>query len=271
MALITEIAAWSVAAFGLLLLATQMLAREIGYWLGRRHAARHEGRAEGVGVVVGAMLGLLAFVLALTLSFANTRFGERRAGTLAEANAIGTAWLRAEAIDHPRSAEIARLLEEYARVRADFVRAPLDAAATEAANRRTGELQVEIWGHVAGLVRERADPVTSSLMAAINETFDASTAERFAYAFTLPSQLFWLLIGMALLGMVALGYQLGLRRNPLRVLATLLTAMWTVVIVSILDLAAARVGTLRTGAVAYEWTLDGFRGGVNVPPLPSRP
>ena len=37
-----------------------------------------------------------AFVLALTLSFANTRFSERRAGTLAEANAIGTAWLRGQ-------------------------------------------------------------------------------------------------------------------------------------------------------------------------------
>ena len=90
MALITEIAAWSVAVFGLLLFAAQMLTREIGYWLGRRHAARYDVQAEAVGVVVGAMLGLLAFVLALTLSFANTRFGERRAGTLGKANAIGS-------------------------------------------------------------------------------------------------------------------------------------------------------------------------------------
>jgi hypothetical protein len=261
MGLIAEIVAWSVAAFGFLLFTAQVLAREIGYWLGRRHAASHDGQAEGAGVVLGAMLGLLAFVLALTLSFANTPFTERRAGTLEEANAIGTAWLRAGAIDHPRSAEIARLLEVYARTRADFVQASLDAATTETANRRTSELQAEIWGHLTGLVRERADPVTASLMAAVNETFDASTAERFAYAFTLPSRLFWLLIGMALLGMVALGFQLGLRGNALRVLATLLTAMWTVMIVSILDLAAARVGALRTSAVAYEWTLDGFRGG----------
>lgn len=271
MRLIAEIAAWSVAAFGLLLFAAQLLAREIGYWLGRRHAARHDGQAEGVGVVVGAMLGLLAFVLALTLSFANTRFAERRAGTLEEANAIGTAWLRAAAIDHPRSAEIARLLEVYVQIRADFVRAPLDAATAETASRRTGELQAEIWGHLTGLVRERADPVTASLMAAVNETFDAGTAERFAFTFTLPPRLFWLLIGMALLSMVALGFQLGLRGTAVRVLATLLTAMWTVMIVSILDLAAARVGALRTSAVVYEWALDGFRGGVNVPPLLSRP
>jgi len=49
---------------------------------------------EGVGVLVGSLLGLLAFVLALTLSFASERFNERRLGTLAETNAIGTAWLK---------------------------------------------------------------------------------------------------------------------------------------------------------------------------------
>ncbi|EHM02191.1 hypothetical protein HMPREF9946_01385 [Acetobacteraceae bacterium AT-5844] len=271
MAWIAELAGWSVVAFGLLLFVVQMAAREIGYYVGRRHSKGHEGRGEGVGAVVGAMLGLLAFVLALTLSFANARFAERRAGTLAEANAIGTAWLRAEAIDHPRAVEIARLLEEYAEMRAAFVRAGYDAGAIGAANTRTTELQSEVWGHVTALVRDRADPVTASLMAAVNETFDASTAERFALAFTLPPRLFWILIGMALLGMAALGYQLGLRGNPLRILSALLIAMWTLIIVSILDLAAARVGTLRTSAVAYEWTRDGFRGGVTIPALPARP
>lgn len=271
MAIIAEIAAWSMLAFGLLLFAAQMLVREFGYFVARRQVARGEVPAEGVGIVVGAMLGLLAFVLALTLSFANTRFNERRAGTLAEANAIGTAWLRAEAIGHPRGGEIARLLEEYARQRAVFVRAGHDPKATEAATIATAALQTRIWGHVAALVRERPDPVTSSLMAAVNETFDMSTAERFAFEFRMPSQIFWLLIGMVLLSMAGLGYQLGLRGRPLRVLATLLTAMWTVVIVDILDLAAARIGSLRTGAVVYDWTIQGFQGGVPIPPLPAAP
>jgi hypothetical protein len=48
----------------------------------------------------------------------------------------------------------------------------------------------------------------------------------------------------------------------------LLTLMWTLVIVDILDLATPRVGALRTGAAVYEWTLQGFQGGVPIPPLP---
>jgi hypothetical protein len=265
---VAQVAAWSFTALGLIVFGAQVLAREVCYWLGRRHARHGDVPAEGVGIVVGAMLGLLAFVLALTLSFANTRFTERREGTLAEANAIGTAWLRAEAVGHPRGAAVARLLEDYTRERAAFVRAGLEPAAIDAATAHTAVLQTAIWGHVVALVRERPDPVAASLMAAVNEAFDASAAERFAFEARLPAQVFWLLMGMALLGMGCLGYQLGLRGRPLRALATLLTAMWTVVIMDILDLGAARLGSVRTGTAVYEWTIQGFQGGVPIPPMP---
>jgi hypothetical protein len=270
MAVVAAIAEWSVFAFGLLLLVLQVLAQEIGFWLGRRRRARAEGQSEAIGIVVGGMLGLLAFVLALTLSFANTRFSERRAGTLAEANAIGTAWLRAEAIGHPRSEEIARLLEEYAKVRKQFVEAGRNPVLIDKLNRRTNALQSQIWGHMAGILRERPDTVSTSLMASLNDAFDTSTAERFAYDLRLPPQLFWLLIGMTLLAMAALGYQLGHRGRPMRMLVLVLIIMWTAVIVDILDLASARLGTLRTSTDAYDWTLQGFKGGLSIPPLPNK-
>lgn len=38
--------------------------------------------------------------------------------------------------------------------------------------------------------------------------------------------------------------------------------MWSVVIVYIYDIAAARVGNLRTGTSAYEWVINDMRGGV---------
>jgi hypothetical protein len=61
----------------------------------------------------------------------------------------------------------------------------------------------------------------------------------------------------------------GLRGNPSHVLAALLTLMWTAVIVDILDLATPRMGALRTSAAVYEWTLQGFQGGVPIPPPPN--
>ncbi len=107
MAVLVEIAVWSIVAFGAILFVALLVAHEAGYWIGRRQASRRETPGEGVGVLVGGLLGLLAFVLALTLSFASERFNDRRSGTLAETNAIGTAWLRAKAIGQPRGDEIA--------------------------------------------------------------------------------------------------------------------------------------------------------------------
>lgn len=270
MELLAELAAWSMLAFSLLLFLTQVAAREVGYWLGQRQrTTRGTSEAEGVGLVVGGMLGLLAFVLALTLSFGSARFDERRHGTLAEANAIGTAGLRAAAIGHPRGQEIVRLLEQYARVRKDYVQAPRKSSALDQINQRSSALQAEIWGHVSAIARERSDPVLVSLMIAVNETFDMAAAARFAHDVRFPPPLFWLLIGMAHLSMAALGYQLGLKGQKSHILATLLTAVWTAVIVVILDLSAPRLGAIRTSLEVYDWTLDELKGGVATPPLPA--
>ena len=271
MTLLAAIADWSVFAFALLLMAAQMLAHEAGYWLGYGREARGgEAQAEGVNVVVGGMLGLLAFVLALTLSFANTRFTERVEGTLTEANAIGTAWLRAQAIGHVRGPEIAKLLEEYAQLRRDYIREGQVQAAIDELNRQTNSLQSKMWGHMAAIVREQPDPVSASLMAALNDAFDQATAERcFAYDLRLASPIFWLLIGMTLMGTAALGYQLGLKGRRVHLLVVLLTLMWTVVIVDILDLASPRIGAFRASTAVYDWTLQGFKGGLQIPPLPA--
>lgn len=267
--LILALVQQSVLAFMGVLLVIQAAAKEIGYRLGCRRAVRSEASGEGVGVVVGGMLGLLAFVLALTLSFASARFQERRDGALAEANAIGTSWLRAHAIGHPRGVEIARLLEEYIQVRIDFVRAEAQASHIETLNTRSNALQSQMWGHVAAIVREQPNPVATSLMTSLNETFDLATAERFAFTVGFPTQLFWLLIGMALICMSALGFQLGLRQRPLPFLSLLLIGMWTVTITCILDLGSARTGDIRVPTAAYEWTAQGFQGGVTIPPAPA--
>jgi len=270
MDLLANLADFNLYAFMVALFLAQVLAHECGGWVGRRRVARGGPEPESVGLVVSGMLGLLAFLLALTLSFSSTRFLDRQAGTLTEANAIGTAWLRAKAIDDPRASEIARLLEEYGRQRKAFVQAPRSGDAVEMINQRTAELQAEIWGQMSAIARERRDPEVVGFMATLNETFDASSAVRFAVDVRAPSQGVWLLLGMALLTIGALGYRLSLKGQMYRALATLLIAMWTMVIVVILDLGASRLGGIRTSTAAYDWTLQGFKSGIPIPP-PSKP
>ena len=265
--MITQFVEWSLPAFTLALFCAQFAAEEIGLRIGRSRRARNKGiGGGGIGVVVGGLLGLLAFVLALTLSFASGRFTERLNGTLREANAIGTAWLRAEAIDDPRGKEIAGLLEQYLRVRIEFVKAAPEPAVLTRLSARTNELQSKIWGDVTAIVRARPGPVAVSLQEGVNDAFDMTTAERFAYTLRMPPEIIWLLLGLALLSMGALGYQLGFITRPVRIMTLLLNAAWTLIIVDILDLEAPRVGGFRTSTAAYEWTLQSFQSGTPTPP-----
>lgn len=267
--LISELAAWSFLALAALLFATLAMAYLVGVMFARRWKRREAAEPEGIGLVVGGISGLLAFVLALTLSFANSRLDERRTGALSEANAIGTSWLRAQAIGHPRGPVIAGLLEEYAQVRREFVSSSYHSEHLAQLNARTVVLQGQIWGHLAAILREQPNTVSTALQASLNETFDAATAERFAFEQRLPQQVFWLLIGISVLGMGGFGFQLGLRDRPAHGLVLLLMLTWTIVIVQILDLSAPRIGTLRIGTATYDWTIDGFKGGFAIPPMPS--
>jgi hypothetical protein len=254
-----DLAIYSLPLFGVVLFVGELVAKEIGVWLARRFAGKTKTPPEGVSVIVGSMMGLLAFVLALTLSFSNSRFNERLDGTIQEANAIGTAWLRAKAIGDPRGEQIARQLEDYTRLRVDYVSAPPVQKTIDAITAETSALQSRIWADLSAIIRDRSDPVAASLMSAINQTFDQSSLVRFAFEKRLPGTLFWLLITMTLLTMGCLGFQLGLRARPLRLMGAVLAAMWAAVIVDIIDLAATRLGTFRTPAVAYEWNLEGYQ------------
>lgn len=259
MELIADLAAWSLLLFALLLFLSQLLAHGLGYVLGKwRRIDRGTVDADAMGLVVNSLLGLLAFTLALTLSFGSARFAERRAGVLAEAKAIGTAWLRAEAIGHPLGQEIADLLKQYGTLRRDYVAAPRGSSAIEEINQRSAALRLQIWERLSSIVRERSDDVASALMASLNETFDAGTAERFAFETKFPYQLTSLLAGMALLSMAVFGYQLGLHGHEMPILVGLLIAVWTAVLVVILDLGAPRMGTMRTNIDVYEWALEGM-------------
>ena len=83
-------------------------------------------------------------------------------------------------------------------------------------------------------------------------------------------QVFWLLITLSLLSAAAMGYQMGHARKRPRLLAAMLMLAWAIVTVDILDLASPRLGALRTNADAYRWTLQGFEGGVQIPPAAAR-
>ena len=67
-----------------------------GFALGRYLRKHQAVLREPFGVLQGALLGVVGLILAFGLTLAVGRYQDRRAAAVAEANAIGTSYLRAQ-------------------------------------------------------------------------------------------------------------------------------------------------------------------------------
>ena len=113
-----------------------LLAAELGYRLGAfRRGRAATGVPSGAGTMVGSLFALLAFMLAFTFGLAASRFDARRQLIVEEANAVSTAFLRADLLPPPgaeRLREMSRALLKLARAAARGERfyAALDSVST---------------------------------------------------------------------------------------------------------------------------------------------
>ena len=79
-----------------------------------RYLRRHtDVLREPIGVLQAALLGLVGLILAFGLTLAVGRYEARRAAVVAEANAIGTTYLRAQLIPEPARSESLDLIRSY--------------------------------------------------------------------------------------------------------------------------------------------------------------
>ncbi|MFO1402782.1 MAG: hypothetical protein U1F30_16475 [Steroidobacteraceae bacterium] len=93
------------------------LALCLAAWVGARHLTRlraHVAAArEDFDVILGATLTLLALIIGFTFSMALSRYDQRKNLEEAEANAIGTEYLRADLLPEADAGRVRALLRDY--------------------------------------------------------------------------------------------------------------------------------------------------------------
>lgn len=118
---------------------------EIGRRIGiRRMAQDPEGARQGVAAVEGSVFGLLGLLIAFTFSGAASRFDARRQMVVAEANNIGTAWLRLDLLPQEPAAKLRELFRQYLDARLDAYQKLPDIPAAEKELAHAVQLQGEI-------------------------------------------------------------------------------------------------------------------------------
>jgi hypothetical protein len=215
---------------------------EAGFRLGRWWQDREPGEQEGpTGVLVGSILALLAFLLAVTMGMASDRFDTRRAIVLAEANAIGTTYLRAGYLPEPASSEIRELLRQYLPHRIQ-----LTGATVEADIRSSEEILGRLWTIAEGVAKttDQGDLV-STFIESLNETIDLHESRVTAKNARVPETVVLLLFFGSALSLGMVGYSAGLTRRRSVLSAAVLIVALGAVLMLVVDLDRPREGLIQ--------------------------
>jgi hypothetical protein len=224
-----------------------LLSIEVGYRLGKNIQRRTNLEKESpVAVISGAILGLLAFMLAFTFGILYNRFDARKELVRSEANAIGTAWLRADFMSEPDRGKSVQLLKEYTSLRLEAARAA-DIATVQKVLVTSEKIQRKLWD--LAVVNSRKDmnsDVAALYIESLNEVINLHGLRMArAYQAKTPIGLWISLYTLLLFSMFSIGFQTAIAGSS-RTLATVILAIsFTVVFVLIASLDQLKNGFFK--------------------------
>ncbi len=224
---------------------------EIGYRYGDYWQKKNKTNAENeMNALGGATLAMLAFLLAFVVSIAVSRYDTRRQLVVEEANAIHTAYLRAGYLPDPYPGEIRSILQQYVDVRLEAAQNPSVNPAD--AKSQSEQLQNQLWSKTEAVVKENPgrDEI-SAYIEAVNEVINVGlTRSTIALYSRLPPAM---VLGMYLvtaLTMMIAGFQISNTEKRNIVGIVVMIAIFTVVIMLIIDLDRPQEGLLQVSQQA---------------------
>ena len=95
----------------------QWLAAQMGNFFREKRGSLEEGQQGDLGIVAAAILTLLGLIIGFSFSMAVGRYEQRKNYEEAEANAIGTEYVRADMLPAGDAARVRELLKNYTDLR----------------------------------------------------------------------------------------------------------------------------------------------------------
>jgi hypothetical protein len=175
-------------------LAAQWLAAFVGSFLRRRISPLGTAGHRDIDIILGATVTLLALIIGFSFSMAVTRYDQRNNYEEAEANAVGTAFLRADLLPGDDAARLRDLLKKYLILRIAFYETdePHQIAKITA---DTANMQNKLWQAVLPAANAHPTPITSLAVAGINDLLNAQGYTQAAWLNRLPAGV-WAIMGL---------------------------------------------------------------------------
>ncbi len=186
------------------LIAGVVAVHELGFWLGSLIRSADESFDRQVALVRTSTAALVAFLIGFAFSGAASRFIDRLDIIVKEANALSTAYLRADTIAEPQRGELKAALREYT---ADRVRllSGKERDQIELLLAKVSGLHGRMWRSAIKATQDNA-PLMAVVLPPINEVIDLHSMHLAMARRHLPLPIMAMLLGTAAIGVGLMGF-----------------------------------------------------------------
>ena len=181
------------------------LSTQLGAFVRRRRMVPDDGEHEELGVILGATLTLLGLIIGFSFSMATSRYDQRKNYEEAEANAIGTEYVRLGVLPPTDAARARNLLRRYLQERILFYTIR-DPVRLDRINANTLQLQNDLWSVVQAPAMAQPNPVNALALAGMNDVLNSQGYTQAAWWNRIPIPAWFLMIVIGIFCNVLFGY-----------------------------------------------------------------
>jgi len=158
-----------------------------------RYAAEGQLAREDFRTVLAACLTLLGLIIGFSFSMAVSRYDQRKSAESAEANAIGTEYVRADLLPPAEAGTVRQLLRRYLSERIQFFGAR-DTDSFRQIAEQTSRLQQQMWSAVRGPA-VLPNQFTALAVSGMNDVLNSQGNTQAAWWNRIPDEA-WALMGL---------------------------------------------------------------------------
>jgi len=213
----------------------------VGAFFRKKLRPMEPNQREDFGVLQGSALTLLSLLIGFTFSMAISRYDQRKMYEEAEANAIGTEYVRADLLSPADAARVRELLRGYLDQRVLFY-STRDAQQLRQIDTNTAQLQNELWSTVEAGAAVQSTPTIALAVSGMNDVLNSQGYTQAAWWNRIP------VAAWGLMAVIAIGCNLLIGYGAHRTNGLLFLVLPLAVSVSfflIADIDSPRAGVIR--------------------------
>ena len=176
-----------------------------GVFLRKRQQDMDKEVSHDFEIVLTATLTLLGLIIGFTFSMATNRYDQRKNYEEAEANAIGTEYVRVDLLPASDAANVRNLLKKYLDLRILYYQTR-GARDLELINAHTATLQIELWSAVKVPVTSQQSSITALVLSGMNDVLNSQGYTQAAWWNRIPTGAWGLMTAVAICACLLVGY-----------------------------------------------------------------